>query len=794
MPNALLAIVLHDNYSHLRVVLCRFRAGAVTAVVLLAIALPQALRALPVTTQPPTTQPATTQPVTGRSATDTTARRPAADTLRLPGVSVIGTPDRLARIPGSVDRVDATQLKASRVFTANEALRKVPGIVVRDEEGFGLRPNIGIRGLNPTRSTKVLLLEDGIPFTIAPYGDNAAYYHPPIERMESIEVLKGAGQILYGPQTVGGVINYLTPAIPRTPSAGLSLSGGTQAFTSVHAKAGGTFGASGGTGLLVDYIRRSGDGARANTSSTVDDASLKLLIPLSPAQQLTLRGNVYRERSTVTYSGLTEAEYAQDPRQNPFANDGFDITRVGGAISHRLGRRERRALTTTLYGYRIARDWWRQSSSSAQRPNDRNDPTCGGMANLNTTCGGEGRLREYVVVGVEPRASWQWVHRRSVVELDAGLRAHHESQERQQVNSSSPRGRTIGVSGNVNSGLVEDNRRTTDAFASFVQARVATGALSVSGGLRSEALRLTRLNRRPSATAPDGVQGATTLQALISGVGATVTLGEGLTAFAGIHRGFAPPRPEDIINNGTGGVVELDAELSWNSEVGMRWMATSVLQLEATAFNLDFSNQIVPASVAGGIGTTLTSAGRTIHRGAELSVRANPSFAFAGVRPFTEVAVAWTPVARFTGDRFAFVGTGGTDVAGKIYGEQNATNTRTQQSITGNRLPYAPEYTLTTTVGAQHRSGAELRVELVAISEQYGDAANSRLLVADGQQGTLAGNALWNVTANVPVPKTTLSAWVAVKNLTDRTIVVDRTRGLLPGLPRMVQVGLSHGW
>lgn len=734
------------------------------------------------------------QSATAQSARDTTSRRPAADTMRLPGVSVIGTVDRLARIPGSADRVDAAQLKASRVFTTNEALRKVPGLVVRDEEGFGLRPNIGVRGLNPTRSTKVLLLEDGIPFTIAPYGDNAAYYHPPIERMESIEVLKGAGQILYGPQTVGGVINYLTPAIPRTPSAGLSLSGGTRAFTNVHAKAGGTFGESGGTGVLADYIRRSGDGARANTSSEVDDASLKVLVPLSASQQLTLRGNVYRERSTVTYSGLTEAEFAQDPRQNPFANDGFDITRVGGALAHRVGRRERRALTTTLYGYRIARDWWRQSSNSAQRPNDRTDPSCGGMSNLNTTCGAEGRLREYVVIGVEPRASWQWVRARSVVELDAGVRAHHESQERQQVNSSTPRGRSLGAAGNVNAGLTEDNRRTTEAFASFVQGRVVTGPLALSAGVRGEALRLTRLNRRPTSTAPDGVQGATTLQALIPGVGATVTVREGLTAFAGIHRGFAPPRPEDLIDNGTGGVVELDAELSWNSEVGVRWLPARPWRVEATLFNLDFSNQIVPASVAGGAGATLTSAGRTIHRGAELSLRGETSRSLLGILPFTEVAAAWTPVARFAGDRFAYVGTGGSDVVGKVYGEQNAGRTRTRQSVSGNRLPYAPEYTLTTTVGARHRSGTELRVEVVAISEQFGDAANTRVLVADGQQGTLAGNALWNLTANVPVPRSTLTAWVAIKNVTDRTVVVDRTRGLLPGLPRLVQVGVSHGW
>ena len=71
---------------------------------------------------------------------------------------------------------------------------------------------------------------------------------------------------------------------------------------------------------------------------------------------------------------------------------------------------------------------------------------------------------------------------------------------------------------------------------------------------------------------------------------------------------------------------------------------------------------------------------------------------------------------------------------------------------------------------------------------------NTRVLVADGQQGPIAGNALWNVTANMPLWRTGLAGWVAVKNLTDRTVVVDRSRGLLPGLPRLVQLGVSQRW
>ncbi|MGH8058964.1 MAG: TonB-dependent receptor plug domain-containing protein, partial [Candidatus Entotheonellia bacterium] len=120
--------------------------------------------------------------------------------ILMPRVDVIGTKEELVGIPGSAEIIEQEILENSRVFSVNEALRKVPGLHIRDEEGFGLRPNIGIRGLNPTRSTKMTLLEDGVPLAYAPYSDNASYYHPPIDRFERIEVLKGVGLLLFGPQ------------------------------------------------------------------------------------------------------------------------------------------------------------------------------------------------------------------------------------------------------------------------------------------------------------------------------------------------------------------------------------------------------------------------------------------------------------------------------------------------------------------------------------------------------------------------------------------------------------------
>jgi Fe(3+) dicitrate transport protein len=177
---------------------------------------------------------------------------------------IAGIPETVERIPGSVEIIDKETLENSRVFTSSEALRKVSGVNVRDEEGFGLRPNIGIRGLNPTRSTKVLLLEDGIPLTYAPYGDNASYYHPPIDRFESVEVLKGSGQILYGPQTIGGVVNFITRTPPEKSSGSLTLTGGSRDYLNGHLTYGGTFN---GTGLIFDYTRKQGEGARDNVRS-----------------------------------------------------------------------------------------------------------------------------------------------------------------------------------------------------------------------------------------------------------------------------------------------------------------------------------------------------------------------------------------------------------------------------------------------------------------------------------------------------------------------------------------------
>lgn len=114
-----------------------------------------------------------------------------------PAVEVIGSERNLELIPGSGTVLGEDQVEREKYTSVQEALRETPGVHYRGEDGIGLTPNIGIRGINPDRSEKILILEDGMPAGLAPFSENAAYYIPPVERMEKVELLKGSGSILF---------------------------------------------------------------------------------------------------------------------------------------------------------------------------------------------------------------------------------------------------------------------------------------------------------------------------------------------------------------------------------------------------------------------------------------------------------------------------------------------------------------------------------------------------------------------------------------------------------------------
>lgn len=677
-------------------------------------------------------------------------------------VVVIGERINLDKTPGSGDIIDQQTLEDSRVFTVNEAMRKVPGVFARDEEGFGMRPNIGIRGLNPTRSTKVLLLEDGLPLTYAPYGDNASYYHPPVDRFERIEILKGSGQIAFGPQTVGGVINYITPRPPEEFSGKLGIEGGSSEYSAVHGRIGDTVER---TGYVLNVTRKETDGARENMHFDVLDVNAKVTHELTDDQALTFRASYYDENSDVPYSGLTLAEYQANPRANPFVNDEFNVYRWGASLSHRADLSDVLSLTTSAYYTSFNRDWWRQSSNSSQRPNDASDLNCSGMQNLLSTCGNEGRLREYWTSGIESRLAWRHTLFGVDTETDAGVRLHREDQNRLQINSDTPTGRTPGTSRNA--GVRENSDRTVDAISAFAQMHFLLGKWTLTPGMRFETIDYVRVENLTNA------RGESDVDQWVPGLGATYQLTDGTMLFAGAHRGFSPPAVPDIITP-TGGSTDLDPELSWNYELGLRSTVRPGLRGELTLFRMDFENQVVPSSLASNAcGATLCNAGETLHQGAEALVRFDSADWFSAEENiFFQAAYTWLDTAEYSGNRTSNVAAG--------------------VNVEGNRLPYAPKQLFSATVGVELPVGLKLQIEGVYNSDMFTDDLNTVSITTNGQRGLIPSHTVLNVSANYAVPNTGWTMFVTSKNVLDKVYIVDMSRGLIPGMQRLVYGGVSY--
>ena len=711
-------------------------------------------------------------------------------------IVVVGDAIRAGRIAGSAALVSESDLKRSRVFTVNDALRQVAGVFPRDEEGAGARPNIGIRGLNPVRSTKVLLLEDGIPLGYAPYGDNAAYYHPPIERFSRLEVLKGAAQVRFGPQTIGGVINYITPDAPETLEARGTVAVGNRDTLNIDGMIGGR--ALGG-GLLLHVNHKQSDGNRDNQALRFTDIFLKGNWDFGPDHALTLKLSRFREDSQLTYSGLTRAEFAADPRGNVFVNDDFQTERWNATLAHRWTLSEALTLKTAAYYHYFSRDWWRQSSNSGQRPNDASDPACGGMANLLTTCGNEGRLRDYDTWGVESRLTLGHDALGFGGETEIGVRYHQERQRRRQLNGDTPTARTAGTG--VNAGVRENNERDADAFSAFVQSRLVFGPLAIIPGVRAEFIDYERRNLpidvlvggRPSGATTAPSSGRQSLNKVLPGVGATLEVANDVTLYGGVHRGFAPPRVEDIIT-GAGGSVDLDAELSWNWEAGIRGSIVKGVRGDATFFVMDFDNQIVAQSVAGGIGTTLTSAGRTLHRGGELSLTMSSrdaGWTSGDTDVFARLAATWVATARYSSTRIATAPCfDGATTGTLVQTGSGAVACGVARNVIGNRLPYSPEWLITGAVGVEHK-GFTGQVEVVGQSSIFADDINLIPVTPDGQRGRIDGWAQVNVALSYGPPKGNWEVFVSARNLFDRLFIVDRARGVLPGQPFMIQGGVT---
>jgi Fe(3+) dicitrate transport protein len=683
-----------------------------------------------------------------------------------PQIDVIGRkPSLLLRIPGSADIIASTSLKHAQPLAGNEMFRQVTGVHVVDEEGIGLRANIGIRGLDPDRSRTVLMMEDGVPIALAPYGEPEMYYTPAIDRMKTVEILKGSGSILFGPQTIGGVINFITADPPLVSTAGISLRGGTGGFASGQLSYGTTFD---NVGVQVALLHKRAD-KLGITRFTVNDLTAKVRFNLSDNSRLGFKLAAYDEVSNSTYIGITQTMYDRGEYYTEVApNDELDIRRYSASFTYDYFISDNSYIRTTAFGYTTTRNWLRQNFSRTLSSGltgivfGDTTVTNGAIFMRNST---GNRNRQFEVAGIEPRFYTSYNLGSLKNELEGGFRFLYERAFEQRID-----GRTA----EAKSGdLREDEIRTGYASSLFVQNRLFVSKnLTVTPGVRLENFSFSRdifrINfRDTSLTANDA------LFTVVPGLGINYNFNDEYSIFAGVHRGFAPPRVKDAISNG-GEALQLDAELSWNYEIGLRAYLLSYLSVELTGYMLDFSNQVIPVSESsGGAGTGLVNGGSTLHQGIEAGIK----FDFG----------------RLLGSTYGIILSTSATFGNSEYNEDRFITVNSERvNIKGNKLPYSPEQFISAALDFSTPVGFGLQLSGTFIGEQFTDELNTTEASASGETGMMPSYNLVDITGRYEIEAISTTVFLSVKNLADeRYIASRRPQGIKVGLPRIITAGLE---
>jgi Fe(3+) dicitrate transport protein len=669
-------------------------------------------------------------------------------------------PDELAGIPGSTAIVGPGVLQKRAPLSMMDALRTVPGLSTADEDPYGLNLNVGIRGLPARRSSRTLLLEDGMPILLGPYGDPSMHYAPPRESVERIEVIKGSGQIMNGPQTVGGVVNFVTQA-PRTdgPHGSVTLGGGDLGYRNAQVFAG--TGAN-GRGVTLDYVYREGDGVRLEHHHRASNAIVKGLLPVGQGQLL-LKAGLWDESSRISETGLTQEEFEQDPFSLPFSAAGrFDVRRYMGQAVHEtpLGRAK---LRTNVYFSSTDRASWRQSGESEERLGEdeyAEDFNCEDGATSYAQCGNQGRPRNYRVFGIDPRVSMNYSLGRVPSTLDVGLRFHLEDVRRRQFLGNTPTSRIDDAA------LTRHNEIRSVVFAGFVQNRMEVGDFTLSPALRVERVSQDNENRFPGSEAL--LEDSYT--EVLPGVGLTYNRVAGATFFAGVHRGFAPPRPADIYDPEPGqSIVLVDPETSWNWEAGVRLAPRAGIGIDATLFRMDFGNEIIEAPASEG--QRFVNGGKTTHQGLEVGGFVSLGTLQRSLDDLTlTAAYTFVPTARFNDD----------DGRG--------------EEVAGNRLPYAPRHLLSASATFSHRSGLSIGSSIEHTADQFGDEENTVEPSEDGQDGILPAYTVVNAFGSYAIPNTRAMLRLSVRNLMDEVYITQRNEGIYTGVRRLVRGEIRYAF
>ena len=577
----------------------------------------------------------------------------------------------------------------------NRALNKISGINFYEEDGFGLRPNISIRGTSPERSSKIAVMEDGVLISPAPYSASSAYYFPSIARMQAVEVLKGSSQIQYGPYTTGGAINFVSTEIPESLKGKISTSFGSFNTGQAHLTLGDSFK---NFGYMIEYLNFNSDGFKSlgndlNTGFDINEITSKIKFEISEKakikQSVELKFHNYDEISNETYLGLTETDFEKNPflRYPGSEKDKMDAEHIQFLLTHELNFNDRFKITTNAYHNGFKRNWYKLddvvfegSSQKISKVISNPQNYAGHISVLKGLSDAENALkvkannREYISKGIQTKIDYHWYgDNNSFNDLEIGLRVHYDEEDRfQWEDKYSITNGFMSLNSFGEKGSQGNRISSANSFASYIMYKYKVKGFTVSPGLRYESITLSRDDfgkNNPSRDLIDLSSRENKVSVFIPGIGINYTINNKFSIFGGIHKGYSPP----------GSSIGQKAEESVNLELGGRF-SISKLNAEIIAYQNDYSNLLGnDLAATGGFGELDPfNAGKALVNGLELLLTSD-------IIDNTNISVPFSFSYTLTNAKFL------TDFGSTqdIWGEVS----------NGDRIPYIPQHQLNSNIG-----------------------------------------------------------------------------------------------
>jgi len=638
-------------------------------------------------------------------------------------VSVFGAQNETQQA-GSAHFISDEEIKRLNYTDAERMLSSVPGVYSQTEDGYGLRANIGMRGVAPLRTTKVNIMEDGVLQGPAVYSNGSMYFFPDVGRMEGVEVLKGPAAIGTGPRTTAGTINFLSRSVPTVGSEGhYSVTLGDDGFSRNHTYYGGNIGS---IGYVFEYHDYRADGFKnikgtSNPTDTGFDKQTDLFkVRYTPQgsswnQYFELLSSNTTETSNETYLGLTGTDFAADPYQRYGASsfDQMDNDYHRYIFTHFMQPAANISITSKLYKTRYSRLWAKggniyidadgdgsgtpvkvgfssidmKTNCAAHTANSKELRACNIITNTTATATNEyiemamGH-RDYGMTGV------QFVVNHDIGNhaLEYGFRRHKDYRNRFDKNFVRKYGldanNTMALKTNASVGAAEvaatagaGEAKDTDAVSWHLKDVITHGSYTTTLGVRYED---TESNDGTVANPGNSKQDIKDSETML-GLSTIKALGGGTQIFAGYHQGYSPISAGDA-------EARLPEE-SDNFEIGFR-MSTPSSFFEVIGFLVDYDNLhescLTANGCTGNIGDT-TNAGEAEVKGIEFQYRMADIFAAPQMKGMSNMSSMRFPLT----------------ISGLLQDSEYKTNTDSENNQMGNSIAYVPDFQFYTSLGVE---------------------------------------------------------------------------------------------